>query len=168
MKCKIVKISRFSGREASIYTIQIADDNGEFQETLLDNFINENKILYLSELKDIFVRLNTIGKHTGARESFFKLKEGKPGDGVCALYDSPDRKLRLYCIRYGTELVVLGGGGPKKVRALQDDKKLQDENYFLRWISDKITECRNNGDISFTSDYMDFEGNLTIDEEYEE
>ncbi|MCP4552838.1 MAG: hypothetical protein GY834_12535 [Bacteroidetes bacterium] len=167
MKCKIVKIPKFSGKEASVYTIQVADNNGKFKETLFDVFINENKSLYLSELKDILTRLNTIGNYTGARESFFRLNEGKPGDGVCALYDSPDKNLRLYCIRYGTELIVIGGGGPKKVRALQDDEKLQNENYFLRWISDKITECRNNDDLSFTYDFMDFEGNLIIDEDYE-
>lgn len=167
MKYKLVRISKFSGNEASIYTLLIENEQGKFQNSLFDIFIDENKTLYLSEIKNIFSRLRTIGNDTGARESFFKTKEGNPGDGVCALYDSPSKKLRLYCIRYGLELVILGGGGPKNVRALQDDKKLEKENYFLRWLSSKITGCRKNGDLSFTTDFMDFEGDLII-EDYEE
>lgn len=167
MKYKLVRISKFSGKEASIYTILKANEQGEFQYSLFDAFINENKTLYLSEIKNIFSRLKTIGNETGARESFFKTKEGAPGDGVCALYDSPSKKLRLYCIRYGTELIILGGGGPKNVRTLQDDKKLEKENYFLRWISSKITECIQNGDLSFSTDFMDFEGDLIL-KDYED
>ena len=167
MKYKLVRISKFSGNEASVYTLLTENEQGEFQDSLFDTFINENKTLYLSEIKDIFSRLRTIGNDTGARESFFKTKEGVPGDGVCALYDSPNKKLRLYCIRYGSELIILGGGGPKNVRALQDDEKLEKENYFLRWISSRITECRQNGDLSFSTDFMDFEGDLII-EDYED
>lgn len=167
MKYKLVKISKFSGNEASVYTLLIENEQGKFEKSLFDIFINENKTLYLSEIKNIFSRLKTIGNDTGARESFFKTKEGVPGDGVCALYDSPSRKLRLYCIRYGKELIILGGGGPKNVKALQDDKKLKEENYFLRWLSKKITECIQNNDISFSNDFMDFEGDLIIKDDYE-
>lgn len=165
MKFKLVRISQFSGNAASIYTLLVENEQGEFEKSLFDIFINENKNLYLSEIKNIFSRLRTIGNDTGARESFFKTKEGAPGDGVCALYDSPSKKLRLYCIRYGSELIILGGGGPKNVRALQDDEKLEKENYFLRWISSKITECRQNGDLSFSNDFMDFEGDLIIEDD---
>jgi hypothetical protein len=167
MKYKLVKLSKFSGNKASVYTLLRGNDKDEFEDSLFDNFINENKDLHISEIKNLFLRLATIGNETGARESFFKTKEGVPGDGVCALYDSPLKKLRLYCIRYGTQLIILGGGGPKNVRALQDDKKLQQENYFLRWVSRKITECQQNGDLVFTDDFMDFEGDLII-EDYEE
>lgn len=167
MKYKLVRISKFSGEASSIYTVLTKNEQGEFQESLLDVFINKNKDLFLSEIKDIFSRLTTIGNETGAREGFFKTKEGNPGDGVCALYDSPNKKLRLYCIRYGTELIVLGGGGPKNVRALQEDEELKTKNYFLRWLSSKITECRQNGDLSFSPDFMDFEGDLIL-EDYED
>ncbi len=162
MKYKLVKLSKFSGKKASIYTVLKENEKGEFAESLFDIFIKENINTFISEIKDIFVRLKTIGNDTGARESFFKLKEGKPGDGVCALYDSPGKKLRLYCIRYGTELIILGGGGHKKTKALQDDSKLKDENYFLRMLSEKITKCMQDGDLSFSFDYMNFKGNLTL------
>ena len=138
MKCKLVKLSKFSGNKASIYSVILNDE----QETLLDKFISENKDTFLGEIKDILKRLRAIGQKTGARIEYFKLFEGKPGDGVCALYDDQDSNLRLYCIRYGTQLVIAGNGGPKPktIQAFQDDEKLTDENYFLRWLSNEITK----------------------------
>jgi len=166
MEYKLVKLSRFSGEKASIYSVQTKNTNDEFQDTLFDEFVKENKNSLLSELKDLFTRLKTIGNNTGARESFFKINEGVPGDGVCALYDNPKKRLRLYCIRYGTDLIILGGGGIKNVQKLQDDKKLKDENYLLRRLSFKITECLKNGEITFSHNFLDLEGNLII-EDYE-
>jgi hypothetical protein len=167
MRYKLVRITQFSGRMATIYTISPENENHEFKISLFDNFIDENKTLFLSEIKDIFSRLKTIGNDTGARESFFKINEGELGDGVCALYDSPQKKLRLYCIRYGKDLVILGGGGFKNVRTLQANDKLKNENYFLRWLSSKITDCMQNGDISFSHDFKEFEGNLIIHDDEE-
>ncbi len=135
----------------------------------VDIFINENINLHKSELKDIFKRLTVIGKHTGARESFFKLFEGEPSDGVCALYDLPGKSLRLYCIRYGSLMLILGGGGPKpkKVKGLQDDKKLTYENYFLRQVVKDIKEKMELGEIEIAKDGTELLGNLEF-RDYEE
>jgi len=163
MRCKLVKLSRFSGNKASIYSIILNDE----QETLLDKFIYENKNLFLGEIIDILKRLITIGQKTGARIDYFKLFEGKPGDGVCALYDDDDSNLRLYCIRYGTQLVVVGNGGPKpkSIRALQEDDKLTDENYFLKWLSSEITTRIKEREICYTNDFLDFSGDLEFQDD---
>jgi hypothetical protein len=42
------------------------------------------------------------------------MNEGKYGDGVSALFDKPKYKLRLYCIRYGTQIIIVGWGGEKR------------------------------------------------------
>jgi hypothetical protein len=107
-------------------------------------------------------RLKTIGTKTGAREQFFKLHEGNPGDGVCALFDLPDKNLRLYCIRYNTQIIILGGGGIKLVRAFQQDSKLTKENYLLRELSKQITERIKEKDIRFSKDGNDFEGDFAF------
>ncbi len=75
--------------------------------------------------------------------------------------------LRLYCIRYGTQIVILGGGGPKTVKKLQEDNKLLKENQFLRRLSVQITSHLRESTIKFGNDYLDFTGNLTI-QDYEE
>lgn len=163
MRCRLVKLSKFSGNGASIYSIVLNNE----KETLLDKFIKENSYSFLSETKNILMRLRTIGHKTGARIGFFKKFEGKPGDGVCALYDEPDSNLRLYCIIYGTQIIVVGNGGPKSksIRALQEDYKLKEENYFLRWLSDQITTKIIDGDIKFSDNHLDFLGDLEFQDD---
>jgi hypothetical protein len=164
MSYKIVDLSQFSGNKTSIYSIYINDE----QQTLFERFVKENISLFKSETIDIVKRLKTINNKTGAKEHFFKLDEGTPGDGICALYDTPNSNLRLYCIRYGSSILILGGGGnkPKNIRALQDDEKLKDENYLLRIISKQITERITNKEIYFSNDGTELLGNLEF-ENYE-
>ena len=158
MKCRLVKTDSLSGSKASLYSVSLEEE----KETLLEKFVRENKNSFLSETKDILARLKTIGHITGARIQYFKEFEGKPGDGVCALYDNPDSKLRLYCIIFGTQLLIVGGGGPKQknISAFQQDEKLKDENYFLRWLSAQITQRIKDKETTFENDYLDFSGDL--------
>lgn len=163
MKCKLVKLSRYSGSKASVYSVIINNE----QQTLFDKFIAENISSFKSELFDISGRIKTIGKDTGIREGFLKKHEGTIGDGVGALYDKPGSKLRLYCISYGTQLIIIGGGAPKTVRKLQQDEKLTAENSFLKWLSQKITERTKDKDIVFIKDGLDFAGDLEFDDQEE-
>lgn len=60
--------------------------------------------------------------------------------------------------------MILGGGGAKNVRALQDDPKLRYENYLLRDISKRLTEAMKNGELNWNDDFDDFTGNLTFED----
>lgn len=164
MKCELIKIDELSGNKAFIYSVIIDEDD----VSLFEEFIDENIDSHLSEINNITQRLKTIGTKTGAREQYFKLNEGIPGDGVCALYDDPDKKLRLYCIRYGTMIIILGGGGtkPKNIRALQESEKLTEENYLMRAISRTITEKIKDKDIRLSTYTNDFEGELSFEIDY--
>lgn len=165
MKSRLVKLSKFSGNGASVYSVIVGDD----EKTLFDNFISENKVLFLNEIKDIVGRLMTIGQKEGARDQYFKLNEGNPGDGVCALYDKPKSNLRLYCIKYGKELIILGSGGfkSKSIRALQEDSKLEVENYYLRNLSKEILNKLKSKDLKFIQDGFDLEGDFEFYDEEE-
>lgn len=147
MNFKLVKLS-YSGCFATIYAIKSNSD-----KTTFDDFILENQE-FESELADIKKRLYIIGKETGARISYFKENEGKYGDGVCALYDKPNSKLRLYCIRFGAIAVILCGGGPKgkEVRAWQDDLKLSDEANKAIEYAKEIKEAFLKGDLIWSED----------------
>jgi hypothetical protein len=166
LKYKLVKISNISGEKASVYSILLNDE----EKAVFENFLKENINSFKSELTDILSRLIAIGKVIGAREQFFKINEGKPGDGVCALYDRPNSFLRLYCIRYGYNILILGGGGPKSksIRTLGEEPKLKAENSFLRKVSADITKRMNEGGIYFSDDNMDFEGNLVFNDDDDE
>ena len=157
MEFELVKLTKYSNNEVSIYTL-LNTDTGI---SLFQSFIQENSEDFPDEVKDIAKRILSF-KKVGAREIFFKVNEGKPGDGVCALYDDEKSNLRLYCIRYGTVLVILGSGGhkPKTTRRLQETKKLKDENQLMRNLSSEIEKRRRNGDIEFSKDFLDIEGDL--------
>ena len=161
MSYTLIKEEHFSGKKASIYSLL----DSETGKTLLEEFFEENEETYLKELQEIFVNLKSIGK-VGARDNFFKLKEGSPGDGVVALYDDENRNLRLYCILCGKTIVIVGSGGPKpkEIRALQEDEKLTAENYFLREISKELTQRIIKREIRYINDYLDFEGDLTFED----
>lgn len=165
VRCKLVRVQKHCGNKSSVYSVYLSEE----RKTVYEKFQLENLPTFKSEIVDIVKRIHVIGKKTGAQESFFKLKEGKPGDGVCALYDRPDSKLRLYCIRFGSVLLIVGGGGekPKGMRALQESEKLTEENYLLRELSAEISRRQKDGDIKITANGMDLEGDLEFELEIE-
>jgi hypothetical protein len=160
MKFEIVELEDFSGPQASIYSIRVNNED----ETLFEKFLNENKDTFENEVFDILQRLDLIGYEHGARRRYFKENEGNLGDLICALYDNPVANLRLYCIRMGSAVIILGGGGykPKTIRALQEDAKLTQENYLLREISKLLGAKMKEGEIYWINDY-ELGGNLIID-----
>jgi hypothetical protein len=135
VKFEIVKLEELSGDRASIYSVIVNDE----PDHLFGQFVHENTSNYPNEMKDIVARIRAIGQKTGAMEHFFRQNEGKPGQGIVALFDQPKGKLRLYCLYFGKWAILLGGGGPKNVATLQEDPKLKNENYLLRSISNAIT-----------------------------
>ena len=161
MKVEIIKLSQFSGKKATFYSAIIDDDS----QTLFDKFLNDNETLFFDEIEDILLRIELIANDTGARRNMFKENEGKLGDLVCALYDMPHSNLRLYCIRLGSTIIVLGGGGhkPKTTRALQENKTLITQNDFMRIISNHIARLTKEKEIFWSGNEMEFLGNLTFD-----
>ena len=159
MKYEIVKLESLSGKKTSIYSFFIEEEG----HTLFDRFLVENQNNYPDEIRDIVVSLQKMGSKVGAREKFFKDKEGKPGDKIYALFDNPDRKLRLYCMKFGSIALILGGGGPKNVATLQEDPKLKAENYLLRALSEAFLESLLDNEIEWTEDGMELIGNLELE-----
>lgn len=162
---EIVELEEFTGKGATIYSVIM----GNGADTLFDGFLRENVVAYKEEVKSIVGRLNQMGTTIGARAQFFKQEEGKPGDGVCALYDEPDSKLRLYCIRYGNVAIILGGGGPKakKIKAWQEDEKLEKEAKLMIRLSKDILNRIQAGDLEWSKDGRQLLGNLKISDDDE-
>jgi len=132
----LVELEEYSGPMLKIYSVFIDDA----QETLFDQFLEENKDLYPDETSDLVNKIETIGNDTGLNGKWFKRGEGSFGDGICCLFDYPDKNLRLYFIRFGNaekDLAIVFGGGykPKEAHALQEVQKLKNENYLLRDIA---------------------------------
>ena len=159
MKFELVRQDALSGYKAGIYSVRIEDA----PETLLERFLQENHLKYEAEITDILLTIKQMGHATGARETFFKQREGKPGDGVEALYDLPGKSLRLYCIRNGRVAVIVGGGGPKTTRTWQDDPKLSAENRLIQRVSRVLTKALIEEDIYWSPGGTELLGTLTFD-----
>lgn len=123
MGFRLVEIPELSGRVCKIYSV--AEDGTE--DTLFDFFLDELYADYQDYVDEIWDKLLFIGKEGGARIQFFRENEGRPGDGVVALLNKPGFPIRLYGIRYGSVLLILGGGGYKgpTIRSWQKDEKLR-------------------------------------------
>ncbi|MEX2596394.1 MAG: hypothetical protein WEC59_05625 [Salibacteraceae bacterium] len=147
---ELVELEDLSGEGATIYTLLVREQN----KTLFEIFLDENEQQFATEIDNIYARIAEIGEWAGARLNWFKTKEGRPGDGVCALYDDPDKSLRIYCIRFGNCAVILGGGGPKPkdIRALQEDSKLTFENDIVKFVSQEIMLRIKNGELKWIDD----------------
>lgn len=61
-------------------------------------------------------------------------------------------------------MLVLGSGGAKNVRALQDDPKLKKENYLLRNISKLLSQAMKDGDLKWNGNFTDFTGDFTFED----
>lgn len=153
MRIELIELEEFDCRVGHIYSVAIDDSD----HTLYDLFLEENDEKYRKELGNIIVKLKTMSGKTGFGDFYFKLNEGKPGDGLCAITDIKG-KLRLYCIRFGNVLLVLGGGGLKTTRTYQENDKLYSENLKLRLISEAMTKAIKDGTIIIEDD-----GRLTGD-----
>ena len=160
MNYEIIQIDELSGSKASIYSVL---PEGE-DLTLFDSFVEEYDKQYPLEIKYIVKLLQTMGEQFGIREQLIKSNEGKLGDGVIALYDDPDKNLRLYGIRYGSSILVLGSGGEKskQIRAWQEDSKLKKEAEIIIKISADINQRIKDKEIEFSEDYTELTGNLNF------
>jgi hypothetical protein len=162
MKLKLIEIPQFSGRRCKIYSVLMDGD----EKTLFDHFTEENEDVFSDEVDSIFQDLMQIGRESGAKDQYFRYKkEGKLGDGIEALFDRPHANLRVYAIRYGNVLLVLGGGGhkPKSIRAFQEDPKLTKENYLLREIAAILYKAIKEKDLRWNKRGDDFEDQFYFD-----
>jgi len=161
---EIVEMQQFSGSQSKVYSI-LPDDGTE--QTLFEQFVDENVTEFRSEIKEILRRLKQIGHSTGARESFFKHEGdkafvGKYGRCVWALYDDEERKLRLYCVRFANVAIILGGGGykDKAVIKWQDDEKLSQEVRKVMTYAECIFKQLEDRDLYWSKDGTSLEGNF--------
>jgi len=70
-------------------------------------------------------------------------------------------------MQLGHVVIILGGGGPKTTRTLQEDPKLKHENYLMRMVSDALTLRIKEKDVAWSVDGTELLGNLLFDDEEE-
>lgn len=166
MNFTLKKNERLSGTTASIYEVFLNDET----DSVFDQFLGAYMGSHRTQIINIVDRLESIGHIYGAREQFFKDKEGKYGDLVEALYDTPEKGLRLYCMRFGNDCIILGGGGPKApgVRAWQDDENLTYHAELMIEVAKKVHHGFEEKDWKWAANYRDMNGDLDFKEDNNE
>lgn len=165
MKYKLQLIQSLSGNEASFYTIRYQNAPDAPVSQMFDSFLREYKDDYEKDLISILSRLKNMGNTNSALDIYFKLDEGLEWDDlVCAMYDVPDKHLRLYCIRISEKIVILGNGGPKPktIRAWQEDPRLTREVNEMMKYSQIIRTRLKNEDLRISNDSLFLTGNLWL------
>lgn len=162
MAVRLKKFGDFSGKKATIYVVL-----NELGENPFREFAVSCGKDYEDKLLNFIGRIKSIGTQVGAIEDYFKLHENERkgvGDNVCALYDVPDKEMRLYCVRISEQILILGGGGPKPehIRAWQDCPILSKAARYMISISETIKTRLQTGTLAISDNGMEFTGDLVI------
>lgn len=72
-------------------------------------------------------------------------------------------KLRIYCIRCSENIVILDGGGEKKGQKTQDGAETWKAMKLMMEVDKKLIEKIRLGDIYYSPDLMQLEGELFVD-----
>lgn len=161
MEIELVKIQAICGVKASFYSFrEQGNDKTKFEE-----FLRIYNVDHGNEVMNILGRLRSMSSKESIEEGYLKMGEGRPGDGVCALYDRPRSILRLYAFKLSSQILILGSGGvkPKHIKALQQDPILTYENSLLRRISKTIDTYIKEGDIYYQNDGLEINGQLAFE-----
>ncbi|MBC9933414.1 hypothetical protein [Chitinophaga qingshengii] len=155
MNYEIIELQQFSGKRAGIYSVMVANDN----LTLFDHFVKAYVKEHAGEIRSITQYLAYIGNRYGIQNRFFKVKRGWSAEVSCALFDHPEKKLRLYCFRIGTAALIIGGGMPRTGRTGRTARMGVPEKLLDR-ISRDISRKIQTGDIYWSDQDGRLEGNL--------
>ena len=121
------------------------DDKSEL-EKFISKFEDDPK--FKKDLGTIFARIGII-EEQGVLDRFFRY-ESKKNDKVAALPSHFDTgKLRLYCICYNENLLILGNGGKKTTRTYQEDPVLSQYVEDMLKINKELWWKIEKGEIHF-------------------
>lgn len=144
MTFEIRKIEGLSGKKANIYSVIFEGQ----KTTLLEQFFEKNAKEDVL-IRKLLMKIIAMTNKTGCQRHFFKEGEGALGDGVIALAVGG---LRLYGIYFNQSVVLLGGGGIKKVRVYQDDPILNKEAEKIKFVAKKINKAISDKIIRITDE----------------
>jgi len=158
------RLKDFSATKASVYVLY--DDIKKTHP--FANFLNRYyNTPYEGKLINLVGRLKSMGTKTGVLDEFLKLNESETkniAENMCAIFDSPDKEMRIFCIKISEKIIIVGDGGPKpkNIRKWQDCSHLSRCARDMMIISELIKTYINNGTLSFSNNGLLFEGNTQI------
>jgi len=121
-----------SGTKINIYSVVL--DNSGINE--FEKFLTEFSDNYIEDINNIISKIDIIANVTGAREEFFKYERqasvfrflNKVKNKKAKGKKYRESKTRLYCIKVGESILIIGGGGIKEdnIEKFQEDTRLNE------------------------------------------
>jgi hypothetical protein len=146
------------GDGGTLYSLLFAGE----KETELEKFLHSELLHKENGFMEIAQRLYNMTDSSGFREQFFEMNEGLRTDSVAALKKG---RIRLYCLRWSSTLVIVGTGGIKTAQTYQKDIALGNIVPELQEIDKLILKRQRSGEIEIDHDTGEMSGNLTFTSE---
>lgn len=152
---KRYKIEKFLiGRKIIVYSIREIYEDGTFDsQNETQKFFSSIKSSYIADYNVFKAVLKNILNKSGAQKKFFRDETNADCLYLYALINNDDEnrhysgELRLFCLNFGNDKLILGNGGIKKTRTFNEDPKLNTIARILQKLCLEIIEKEKNGDI---------------------
>ncbi|WP_160711078.1 hypothetical protein [Chitinophaga solisilvae] len=125
----------------------------------MEHFIRQYTTHHRREVGAIAALLREMGGQVGTQEKFFRYA----GNGIYFLCDFPDHTLRLYCIRLGENLLLLGGG--EKAVTTATGTGDSPEMIRMKQVSQDIFGRMSAGNVYWSSDKSPLTGDLIFEKD---
>ena len=127
------------------------------KETELAKFLQSELLREEKGFNGIVQRLLDMVDSFGFREQFFEMNEGSRTDSVVALKNG---RIRLYCLRWSSILVIVGSGGIKTAQTYQKDITLKNIVPELQELEKLVSRRQRSGEIEIDHGTGEMSGNL--------
>ncbi|HEX2865680.1 MAG TPA: hypothetical protein VHO03_01495 [Ignavibacteriales bacterium] len=136
---KFTIIDILQGPKAKFYSVLLEGKRQSEFEEFLTNFRDNPEFSEI--IQNIVIKIDQMARVTGAREIFFK-PEGPSMVFRINIGRDETYPLRLYCLRYNDQVVLLGGGGYKDLSTVryQDKEELNNAVKLLRAVDKSLKE----------------------------
>ena len=124
------------GRKAKIYSIQFdGEEKHEFEK-----FLEKSEVQNHPDFQALRKKLKEMYNKRGLLEDYFIPEDDRCLHPEISRIDYGTGKLRLYCIRWDDNLLIVGGGGvkPDDIRFWQEDTVLTDAARKIINVFDKL------------------------------
>ena len=130
MKRKIKIVEYTSGRKTFFYSIAFVNDAGEVEKNITDSFMEEKYSKYKNDIQEFGQLINDIKERHGA-DVLRHEGDGKERKALVALPPKSTEtsvsiksksRLRIFCLKLNTGVVILGGGCYKPHRNIGSNR----------------------------------------------
>ena len=140
----------------SYYSLHLKGQEDNETDKFFSQFMNSE---YQDDISDIVYWLAEIGNNRGAEPRYFRFE--KAAEALPPKF-ADFSKLRLFCLRCTKDVVILGNGGRKTSQRVQDSKELYPIFQFMNKVNQAFTEKIQVGEITYGSQCLLGDLNLTI------